>query len=177
MILGAAIFGLYAFLSGPPGLADNRIVVTPGIIENLEASFKRSSPTPPGPQERDKLIEAYIYEEVLNREAAAMGLHRSDSIVRSLLVRRMEFLNEDSAVMPPTDAELGAYFEKVGDRFRKADGRLPALAEVRTMLERAWMNERQEEARKAAYSRLRGKYAVVVQRPVHGPGDTALPQP
>ena len=59
------------------------------------------------------LIENRIKEEVLYREALAMGLDKDDTIVRRRMAQKMEFLAEDlAAAREPTTEELKAWFEK-----------------------------------------------------------------
>jgi hypothetical protein len=48
----------------------------------------------PRPEELQILIDEYVREEVLYREAIAMGLDRNDGIVRRRLVQKMEFLGQ-----------------------------------------------------------------------------------
>ncbi len=59
------------------------------------------------------LIENRIHEEVLYREALALGLDKDDTIVRRRMAQKMEFLSEDvSAAREPTTEELKAWFAK-----------------------------------------------------------------
>ena len=56
--------------------------------------FSRTWQRPPTQQELDGLVEDYIREEVLYREALAMGLDRDDTIVRRRMRQtQSEFLN------------------------------------------------------------------------------------
>jgi hypothetical protein len=56
------------------------------------------------------LIEARIREEVLYREALAMGLDKNDTIVRRRMAQKMDFLAEDlSALREPGEDELRAW--------------------------------------------------------------------
>jgi peptidyl-prolyl cis-trans isomerase C len=48
----------------------------------------------PRPEELQSLIDEYVREEVLYREAIAMGLDRDDGIVRRRLAQKMEFLGQ-----------------------------------------------------------------------------------
>ena len=59
------------------------------------------------------LIESRIKEEILYREALAMGLDKDDTIVKRRMAQKMEFLAEDvSAAHEPTTEELKAWFAK-----------------------------------------------------------------
>jgi hypothetical protein len=123
--LGAGLFILFSIVGNPaedgggrPGRT-NRIVVTAGHIERLVESWKRTWQRPPTPQELNGLIQDYIREEILSREALALGLDRNDTIIRRRLRQKMEFLFEDiTPQTEPTNEELQAYLAENPDRFR-----------------------------------------------------------
>ena len=48
-------------------------------------------------------VTAHIREEVLSREALALGLDRDDTIVRRRLAQKMEFLTDDIVVAAEPD--------------------------------------------------------------------------
>ena len=101
---------------------DNQIVVTEGKIRSLANIFYRTWQRPPTQQELDGLIQGYIKEEVLYREALAMGLDQDDTIIRRRLRQKLEFVAEDLAdALEPTDLELAVYLEKHADQYRLED--------------------------------------------------------
>lgn len=65
------------------------------------------------PVERERLIEDFIREEVLHREAKAMELDRDDYIIRRRLVQKMEFITDslsgDSASL--SEEDVADYFD------------------------------------------------------------------
>ena len=64
------------------------------------------------------LLEARVREEVLYREALALGLDRNDTIVRRRMAQKMEFLAEEiSDAREPTTGELEAWFRENSARF------------------------------------------------------------
>ena len=68
---------------------------------------------PPTPNELGRLVDNRVQEEILYREALAMGLDKDDTIVRRRMAQKMEFLAEDvSAAHEPTTEELKAWFAK-----------------------------------------------------------------
>lgn len=72
--IGTLIFGLYSL----PGNrtrpeTDTRINITAGDIEQLRAMFVKQRQRPPTEDELRGLIDARVQEEVLYREALAMG--------------------------------------------------------------------------------------------------------
>jgi hypothetical protein len=81
--------------------------------------WKRTWQRPPTQQELQGLIEDHIKEEVLYREALALGLNQDDTIIRRRLRQKMEFLVEDVAAgVEPTDSELQAFLDKNPTVFR-----------------------------------------------------------
>jgi hypothetical protein len=78
----------------------------------------------------------------------------------------MYFFNADSVAAPsPTDADLENFLRQNPDRFKNAEGRVPALVEARAAVQRAWIEARRKEAMDAAYRKLRERYTVVVDSP------------
>lgn len=119
LILGAALFLLFNAASGPDAPQDGRIVVSGGKIEQLAAGFVLTSQRVPSARELDGLIEGYVRDEVLYREALAMGLDKDDSVIRRRLRLKFEFLTDDlAAAVQPTDQELLAWLDKYPDKFR-----------------------------------------------------------
>ena len=100
--------------------AGARIEVTAAIIERLRAAYERQFGQPPDVEELREQVTAHIREEVLCREALAMGLDRDDTIVRRRLAQKMEFLaNDIASAAEPTDAELREFFTKNSARYAK----------------------------------------------------------
>lgn len=119
IVLGAMLFGVYGWVSGPTGGARGEIVITQGQIEHLAAGFARAWQRPPSPDELAGLIRDRVREEVLYREAMAMGLDKDDAVVRRRLRQKLEFISDDLAAQAePTDTELQAYLQAHPDAFR-----------------------------------------------------------
>ena len=123
LLAGAALFGLYALVNqGDPEGSDGAeaIVVSAARIKTLSENFAKVWQRPPNAAELDGLIQEFIREEIMYREAKAMGLDRDDTIVRRRMRQKMEFIFEDLAsAPPPTDDQLHAFLRKHPDRFRK----------------------------------------------------------
>ncbi len=113
LLLGGALFGIDAWTSQrtPTVDASKRIEVTAGHLEQMRAGYRRQFQRLPDEQELRGLITAHLHEEVLYREALALGLDREDSIVRRRLAQKMEFLTGDLAqAAPPDDVTLARFF-------------------------------------------------------------------
>ena len=121
LFIGVAIYLLYDAVVEPvPEETDKTIVVSAGEVEWMQTSWRKRWSRPPTPEELDGLIQQYIRETVLYREALTMGLSQHDQVIRRRLAQKLEFLAKDLvALTPPTDADLLAYFEAHRDRYRE----------------------------------------------------------
>jgi hypothetical protein len=121
LFIGAAIYLLYgAFAEPVPEEVDKTIVVSAGEIEWMQTAWQKRWNRLPTPEEFDGLIQQYIRETVLYREALTMGLNKHDQVIRRRLAQKLEFLAKDLvALTPPTDEELLTYFKAHQDRYQE----------------------------------------------------------
>jgi hypothetical protein len=115
LVLGALLFCGYGIVRrGPPkDSKPTRIGLTADDLRQLEVGFRAQWQRPPSPEEMNGLLENKIRQEVLYREALALGLDKEDTIVKRRMAQKMEFLAEDATgAHEPTTAELKAWFEK-----------------------------------------------------------------
>ena len=121
MFIGAVIYLLYgAFAEPVPEADDKTVVVSAGEIEWMQASWQKRWNRPPTAEEFDGLIQQYIKETVLYREALTMGLNQHDQVIRRRLAQKLEFLAKDLvALTPPTEEELQTYFSEHEDRYQE----------------------------------------------------------
>ena len=121
LFIGAAIYLLYgAFAEPVPEEVDKTIVVSEGEIKWMKTSWQKRWNRPPTPEEFDGLIQQYIRETVLYREALTMGLNKHDQVIRRRLAQKLEFLAKDLvALTPPTDEELLTYFDAHQERYQE----------------------------------------------------------
>ena len=121
MFIGAVIYLLYGVFAEPvPEADDKTIVVSAGEVEWMQTAWQKRWNRPPTPQEFDGLVQQYIKETVLYREALTMGLNQHDQVIRRRLAQKLEFLAKDLvALTPPTEEELQAYFSEHQDRYQE----------------------------------------------------------
>jgi parvulin-like peptidyl-prolyl isomerase len=120
LLLGLVLFAVYAQFDDSQGGSQSprEIVLTEGDMRLLQGAFEAQWQRPPTPAQRERLVEDRIQEEVLYREALALGLDQGDAIVKRRLVQKMQFVTEDLAdLQEPTRAELKAWFESHRDAF------------------------------------------------------------
>lgn len=119
-LLGAAIFGVNALWSSADTDAQPRIDIAAADIEHLRTIWQRTWQRPPTPEELRGAVEARVREEVLYREALAMGLDQHDTVVRRRLAQKLEFLSEDLMTLAePSVEELERYFIQHSEQYRE----------------------------------------------------------
>ena len=119
LVLGAGIFLLAALVGESDQDQPDQIVVSVGQIDRLVETWQRTWQRPPTQVELEGLVEDHIREEILYREAIALGLDRDDTIIRRRLRQKMEFLPQDLVdQVGPTDAELRTYLRENADAYQ-----------------------------------------------------------
>ncbi len=108
LIAGALIFALGTLLDRSPnnGINGNRIQIAAPEIQRLREVWTRQWGHAPDSSQMKNLIDDYIREEILYREALASGLDKDDTIIRRRLVEKMEFLSQELASTPPSEKDL-----------------------------------------------------------------------
>ncbi len=120
LLVGLVLFGVWQLAKPAHAARDasNRIVITEDDLKQMAVGWAAQGLPPPSPQQMKELIDARVREEVLYREALALGLDKDDAIVRRQLARKMEFVAEDlSKLEEPKPEELRAWYEKNRARF------------------------------------------------------------
>ena len=118
MLIGAVIFAVSEVAAGwkDDGL---RIISIDSDLEHyLENLYSAQFGARPETETLDHLINNYIREEVMYREALRLGLAEQDEIIRRRLIQKMEFLLTDSTdVSEPDAASIRTFYELHADEF------------------------------------------------------------
>jgi hypothetical protein len=121
-VIGGLLFAGYQMIA-EPGEAPVRaevIMVTSADTARLDAAFERTWRRSPNGEERKKLVDSFVREEILNREAKLLGLDTDDEIIRRRLVQKMDYLLSASADLEdPADAELQEFYRNNRERYRR----------------------------------------------------------
>ena len=118
LVIGAGLFILFGQTSDPEAGVDRRITITQADLDRLANTWIKGTGRPPSAQEREQQLNHYIREQVLYREAMAMGLDEDDVVVRRRLAKKMEFLFDDLSIIPePTEAELTLFLSEHPEKF------------------------------------------------------------
>ncbi len=120
LLIGAALFAGYHLRQPESDSRDasTRIVVTADDLRQMSVARLAQGRPPPAPEQMRNLVDAWVRDEILFREALALGLDKDDTIVKRRMVQKMEFLAEDlSDLREPTRADLQAWFQRNAERF------------------------------------------------------------
>jgi peptidyl-prolyl cis-trans isomerase C len=118
LALGALIFiAFYAMNTRATGQNDH-IEVGANDVTRLRALAVQQWGREPDARQMDDLVQSFVREEVLVREALASGMDRDDVIVRRRLAQKMEFLAHDD-VRSPDETEQRAYQAAHPERYQQ----------------------------------------------------------
>ena len=124
LLAGGILFGLYAWHGTGNESSRHIIVDRAALLQQLQYQVKAFDPAGLGrqldamtPAQRRQLIDEYLREEVLYREAKALGLEQGDYVMRQRLVQKMSVMLEDQPVAEPSDAQLQLYLEAHADLY------------------------------------------------------------
>ncbi|MHC5012362.1 MAG: peptidylprolyl isomerase [Planctomycetota bacterium] len=126
LLLGCGLAALhFATRDDAPRLQrDTLIVVTDGDIRWLTQVFERTWSRPPTPEEVRALVDRRVRDEILYREALALGLDQGDAALRRRIAMKLEYLARDAGgLVEPTDAELEVYLAAHTERYAEAPRR------------------------------------------------------
>ncbi|WP_324826517.1 peptidylprolyl isomerase [Qipengyuania zhejiangensis] len=129
LIAGVAIYAALGWLGNPVDPADRTIALTKEGQAGIALGFERTLGRAPTDAEMDGLVDRWVREEVLYREALRLGLDSDDPVVRRRLSTKMEELATASAETDAvSDATLQDWLDAHRDRF--ADGGTASLSQL-----------------------------------------------
>ena len=167
LALGLLLFIGYQALHRTAGPRPGRIALTADDLRQIDLAWVAQGRPAPTPEQMQALVDGRVREEILYREALALGLDKDDAIVQRRMAQKMEFLVEDvAALREPTADELQTWFQNNAERFTR-----PARATFRHLYfspDRRGANAREDAAR--ALAKIAGK-------PMDAPEATALADP
>ncbi len=118
-VIGAMLFVTYLWLNPNTLADDSEIVVNADRIEQLRTRFERTWGRAPSYDELTGIIDNFVVEEILYRQALAMGLDSNDSVIRRRLRQKMEFLTMEAIRLEqPSTADLTQYLVQNPGQFQ-----------------------------------------------------------
>jgi peptidyl-prolyl cis-trans isomerase C len=118
LVIGAAIFAGAHVLEQWKQAAQSQVIVDSGLGLRLASLYRTQFGVAPTPAQLRVIVDDYLDDEVVYREALRLGLDQDDEIIRRRLIQKLEFLQRDAvANTNPSPAELRAYYERHADQF------------------------------------------------------------
>ncbi|GAA4642794.1 peptidylprolyl isomerase [Pontixanthobacter gangjinensis] len=118
LIAGAILFAFFAWKGEPADPTSREITVTREDQARLALGWEQTMSRSPTDAELDSLIQTWLREEVLYREALRLGLDRDDAVVRKRLANKMDFLATSIAeTAKPSDTTLETWLADNPQRF------------------------------------------------------------
>jgi parvulin-like peptidyl-prolyl isomerase len=100
---------------------DNRIVISAAEVDRMAVAWTQRWQRPPSEDEMAGMVREAIREQILYREAMALGLDRDDVVIRRHLRQKYEFVTQDLAYdTDPDEATLRAFYEAQPDRYAQS---------------------------------------------------------
>ena len=113
-----AIFFGWNALSGANANAQRTIRVTSADLERLASVYAAESGALPSSEDMVAMVNDYVRDEALAREARRLKLDEGDTIVTRRLAQKMTFMVADLAQeKAPDEATLREWYETHADRF------------------------------------------------------------
>ncbi len=94
------------------------IVVDEAVRAELVDVFEGARGREPTEEEFEVLLDTWLYNEIMYREALVLGLDKGDEMFRSRLELKLRAMLIDNVVLdPPTEEDLRAWFEANRERY------------------------------------------------------------
>jgi peptidyl-prolyl cis-trans isomerase C len=118
LLAGAAIYVAIGWFGDPFARTERTIVIDGNRKAEIALGFERMMGRAPTDAELDGLIERWVREEVLYREALRLGLDVDDPVVKRRLATKMDELASASAeTASVSDATLNTWLRQHPERF------------------------------------------------------------
>ena len=118
LFIGALLFLVYGMVNTEEN--ESEIAIDDNLVNELVAKWELKRNRQPTLEEMEGLIDQYIQQEVLYREALAMNLDHNDEIVKRRLAQKMEFISDGLAEsLQPTKEILVGYYEENKSNYKK----------------------------------------------------------
>ena len=113
LLIGFALFFIYANVNNETGVDDTQIYVTNKDIAKMEKFWIDKTGEAANQEQLQKLIDTFVKEEILFREALAKGLDKGDKTIHKHLAKKMQFVFDNlSVVKEPSVDVLQKFLDK-----------------------------------------------------------------
>jgi peptidyl-prolyl cis-trans isomerase C len=118
VLIGTLVFVVAHVIERYRQESQTRIVVDKPLEQRIAKLQLTQAGVLPDERQLRLLVESYIDDEVLYREALRLGLDQDDEIIRRRLIQKLEFLQRDAtATLEPSEDQLRAHFSARSEQF------------------------------------------------------------
>lgn len=144
LVAGALVFAFFALRGNEVDPSSRVISVDREVQAQIALGFEQMMSRPPTDSELAGLVENYVHDEILYREAIRLGFDRDDAIVRRRLAQKMDMAASARAETEmPSENTLKAWYAEHSAKFAE---------ETRYSFDQIWFSD--ESAAKAGLARL-----------------------
>ena len=129
LLLGLALFALFAWVTRDDATSDDNVIEVdrPALLTHIQYHARAFSPDAAAAHldgmsdsELARLVDSFVREEALYREALSLGMDQTDHVIKHRLVQSIEFITDDLALRTTevSDDELATYFGANRERYR-----------------------------------------------------------
>jgi hypothetical protein len=106
LLIGVVLFAIAAMRGQPVTTGRDRVVVTEEQVAQARAAATALQGRAPTNEELAELVEPLVRDEIMYREALALGLDENDDEVRRRLIEKMSYLTQDTADPEPSSEQV-----------------------------------------------------------------------
>jgi peptidyl-prolyl cis-trans isomerase C len=118
LLLGVALFAVSSAITHWRASQERRIVIDPQLVTWQRNLYHAQFGVWPDSETLESLLQSYVRDEALYREAVRLGLGADDEIIRQRLIQKMQFVLTDAVLPPePDDATLQKFLEQHADQY------------------------------------------------------------
>ena len=128
LAIGAALFVLFDLVAPEESNLDSKTIVVDRDALLTFVQFRSKAFNPEvaaarldalGDAELSRLIDDYVREEALHREALALGMDQNDYVIKQRLIQSLQFITNGfvSAAVDVSDEEIAEYYEANRDDY------------------------------------------------------------
>jgi hypothetical protein len=179
LLIGVGLFFLFAQLNSDEEASDTQqILINKSKLAVLSSIFMEENSVHPTDKEIQELLENNIREEVLSREAIALGLDKDDRVIRHRLAQKMQYLFEDVAMLDePSDEVLKAYFQENKDSFKNEESTDNLeYNKLKQKVKSQWLSRQQKKENKIFYEDLKSHYKIILDDEVRKALNVSIPE-
>ena len=128
LLVGIGLFVLFEFVAGDADEYDSRVINVDrdSLLTFVQFRTRAFEPSAAAarldamsPEELDRMIDDYVREEALHREAMALGMDKNDYVIKRRMIQSIEFVTNGfvTAAVEVSDDDVQEFYEANRDDY------------------------------------------------------------